>query len=318
MSKFKELTEMSRRPNRPAREPEELHPSEEEIEKTRDALIHYYTHIPKFKGDPIAKATDVIEKCKKGWRNGPNSFKQRIRAKSKMGTDVASHLRNWGELNSAKAAPERAIEQQMEEAFPLPKPHLEEAIDHAGRDAMLKSLAPKDRKFFKQREKHYRKEFSFNSSSDYALLMEVIADEIKIQKIHELEFEELELVEPDPARLLNFSKMSSEAHMRLERSQRALGVTRDQRKDELDEGDADLASLSMSLDKKIKAIAAKEALDKEEEDAGLNRKYLRGDVYPIKGLPRAAHNLLPEMADIDEIIEDAGIHVEEVNEQSGQ
>jgi hypothetical protein len=298
-------------PRRFKKKPEELDPPEAEIERLREELVKFYRNWPKFAGDPIEKSYQIIEQCKKGWVNCPRTFEMRVRTKAGLRNKAMANLMNWGEANSAKAARERAIEQQMNKAFPVPKSNLEQEIDHAGRAVMLKMLNVNDRKFFKQRERYYRKEFDFNSSSDYALLVEVIMDELKIQKIHKMEMAELEKVDPSSERLLRYSKMVTEAHTRLAKSQQALGVTRDQRKDELEDAESNLASISVSLDKKIKAMAAKEAAYAEEEEAGLNRKFLRGDVYPVEGLDRAVHNLMPEATIVDELIADAGILTEE-------
>jgi hypothetical protein len=182
----------------------------------------------------------------------------------------------------------------------------------------LRSLRAPDKRFWKQREDYYRREFDFNSSSDFSLLIEVISNEIKIHKIHEMEFAELEKTidpeddesGPDPQKLLALSKMTAEAHKQLQDSLKALGVTRDQRKEELESGEGDIASLSLSLDKKERAREALAAAYAEEEQAGLRRKYLRGDVYEV-GLERAIHNRTPEGDEAAEIIKESGIRLED-------
>lgn len=306
-------------PNKQRVFPEILDPSQEEIENAKEELVAHYRLLPGFNGDPIQKTHEVIEACKVGWRNCPKTFGERIRVKAKVRHAGGANLRNWGEAKSAEAAGEAAIEQKLNLADPLEEKSanqasaIEEIIDHIGRDKILRHLNSADRKFWKQREKYYRVEFEFNSSSDFALLLEVISNEIKIQKIHEMEFQELERKPdadgengPDPQKLLAFSKMTAEAHKQLQDSLRSLGVTRDQRKGELESGDGDIASISITLDRKLAARAAVEEAYKVEEDAGLRRKQLRGDVYDA-GLPRAVHNRVPDVEEIQDLIKEAGI-----------
>jgi len=297
-----------------------LNPSPEQMAFYREHLIKHYSALPGFKGDPIAKTSEVLEACKTGWAFCPNTFEERVRTKAKWRHSGGGNLRTWGELTASKASREMAIRAEYDEAMGPPplQPALEEVIDHIGRDKIIKTLCTADKKFWRQRERYYRREFEFNSSSDFALLIEVISNELKINKIHEMEFEELErkpdpdrgIEGPDPQKLLSFSRMVSEAHKQLQDSLKALGVTRDQRKDELDAADGDIASLSISLDKKIKAQEALEAVYAEEEEAGLRRKFLRGDVYDV-GLPRAIHNKIPNAEEIAEIVEESGIMGEE-------
>ena len=298
--------------------PKVLHPPQEEVDTLREKLVAHYKAFPGFSGDPLAKADWAIEASRKGWANCPKTFEKRVRTKAKMHHAGGANLRNRGELTSQKASREGAIEAAIDSADPLHQPAIEEVIDHIGRDKVLRALKAPDKKFWKQREKYYRREFEFNSSSDFTLLIEVISNELKIAKIHEMEFEELErapdsdkgIEGPDPQKLLALSKMTSEAHKQLADSLKSLGVTRDQRRDELENADGDISSLSLSLDKKLAAVAAVQEADRVEEEAGLKRKYLRGDVHDI-GLDRAIHNRIPNADEVAEIISESGIHSED-------
>jgi hypothetical protein len=302
-------------------EPIVINPLQSEVDEAREVLIQHFTHLPKFEGDPIAKANEVIEACRVGWMNSPKTFYERIRQKAKFRHSGGANMMTWAEVNSVEASKDIAIAQQFDKNSPRPLPRLlpsEEIIDHLGREKILRALNNADKKFWKQRENYYRREFDFNSSSDFTLLIEVISNELKIAKIHQMEFEELEkkpvandpMSGPDAQKLLALSKMTIDAHKQLQESLKALGVTRDQRKEELDMSDGDLASLSMSLDKKLRAQTAIDAANREEEELGLRRKYLRGDVYNA-GLERAIHNQIPQSEEIAEIIKESGIALDE-------
>lgn len=303
-------------------EPVVLNPLQHEVDEAREALIQHFTHLPKFEGDPIEKANHVIEACRIGWRNAPKTFFERVRTKAKFRHAGGANLRSYGQMTATKAAGDLAIADTANKYLPRLPPS-EEIIDHLGREKILRTLKPHDKKFWRQREEYYRREFEFNSSSDFTLLIEVISNELKISKVHQMEFEELEKIPvkddpttgPDPQRLLAFSKMTAEAHKQLQDSLKALGVTRDQRKAELDTSDGDLASLSMSLDKKLKMEEAIDAAHREEENEGLKRKYLRGDVYVVEGLPRAIHNRIPDSEETAEIIKESGIDIDFVKEE---
>lgn len=292
--------------------PEPLTPSSDEVEIQRERILEFYTNLPKFTGDPIAKTNEVLESCKKGWRNSPLTFEGRVSFK----INNIKRVKNWGHKRKKEKAEEIARENIITDAMELQKDQnsdkekssLDKYIDtQLGRSAILGSLSEKDRRFFEQRERYYRTEFEFNNSSDFSMLLEVIADELKIQKIHEMEFEELKEDNPRQDRLLGFSRMVTDAHQRLERSLRGLGVTRDQRKDELNKAEGDIAQLVLAYEKKKQAIELIEKEYKTEEDEGLRRKFLRGDVYPVDGLERALHNRIPDSSEAAKLIEEAGI-----------
>lgn len=291
--------------------PKVIVPTESVERQTRNFLRDHYSHVSKYKKNPELiedKIEQVIDKAKNGWRNAPQSWDLRIKmlARSHHRED---HRRSWGAAKAEKKAKELVLVetledfQEEEESMALPS-----AERQFSRDQMIRKLSPNDKKFFRQREAFYKREFDFNDSSDYALLMEVVMSEIKIQKLHRMEMDIMRHPKDvDTVALANISKILSESHAMLERSLKGLGVTRDQRKDELDAADGDLAVLGMSLDKKLAAKEAQAKLHAQEEDEGLDRKYLRGDVYMEKGIQRPLHNRIPEDSEIDDIIKDAGI-----------
>jgi hypothetical protein len=173
-------------------------------------------------------------------------------------------------------------------------------LSQLGRDQILKKLKSPDRRFWMARERYYRQEFDFNESSDFALLMELLSDELEHKRIIDMR-----LACDDPDSMAALSRSATECFNRMEKALKALGITREQRKDELDTGDGDIASLSMSLDQKKKQLAIIKTLDMEERNDYSAKKYAQGDTFPVEGLPRPLHNRVPEMKEILRIEKEA-------------
>jgi hypothetical protein len=125
--------------------------------------------------------------------------------------------------------------------------------------------------------------------------------------MRELEFKETFKEKPSPQALSAIAKMINDAHARLQASMKNLGITRDQRKDELNKKVGDIASIAINLDRKKKLQEKIEEVWKREELEGLERKARRGDVYYVEGLDRPIHDQIPEMTEIDEILKESGI-----------
>ena len=169
--------------NRRLKQPVQFEPSDETIADWRDKLVEYYGNMPGFTGDPIEKATKIIDAAKSGWRNCPDTFEGRILMKSKMKGKARSGLVPRGVAQREKGAQELSVEQEYDRTHGKVQKKIID--DHIGLSSLLKILPVADRKFFKQRWAHYNKEFDINSSSDYALLMEVVVDELEQKRIAE-------------------------------------------------------------------------------------------------------------------------------------
>jgi hypothetical protein len=289
--------------NRRLKQPVQFEPSDELIAEWRSKLVEYYGNMPGFTEDPIEKATSIIEAAKSGWRNCPDSFEGRILMKSKMRGKARSGLVPRGVRQREKGAEEKSIEQQYEETHG--KTERKIIDDHIGLSSILKILPVADKKFFKQRWTFYNTEFDINSSSDYALLMEVVVDELEQKRIVEAR---LKCDATDHDTLSTLSKTASECLVRLEKSLKALGVTREQRKDEMEEDAESVATLSLQLDKKKKKKAARQRMEKEEEQDMQLVKFNRNDTYPVEGIERPLHNRIPDMKEIVKITQEAKIH----------
>jgi len=213
-----------------------------------------------------------------------------------------ANLVTWGEYKKKQAAKEAALEMSIDEIAENTQNTENEILSQIGRDQILKKLKSPDRKFWLAREKFYRNEFDFNDSSDFALLMELLSDELEHKRIVEMR-----LTTDEPDDLVALSRSATECFNRLEKAQRSLGITREQRKDELDDGEGDIAALSVNLDKKLKTIEAIKKADLIERDEYLAKKHARGDTFIIKGLPRPVHNRIPDMESIRKIEKEAGI-----------
>lgn len=287
--------------------PEELFPSDEEIAIHRDKLIEYYSNMPGFKKDPIEKANSIIEICKKGWTQCPKTFEARVKVKSRM-RDGKKGLVSRGIKTRAKSAVNLALEKQYDETHKKAEKKFIE--DHIGLKSILDKLDKDDKRFLKQRWVYYNKEFEINTSSDYALLMEVLVDELEQKRIAEARI----TCDPtDHDTLSTLSKTASECLVRLEKSLKSLGVTREQRKDELDDGAETIAELALQVDKKLKKHAVLEKMRAVEEEEMLKVKFNQGDTFVVPGLPRPVHNRIPDIAEIVKIAKATGMD-NEVNE----
>jgi hypothetical protein len=283
--------------NRRISEPEHIEPSQEEYDHLRDELTFFYQNMPGFKGDPLEKAVDVLEKCKKGWRNCPIKYVDRVRSKSKWNHGGGQNLLQYGFTKRREGSREKALEQIVGR-----KPTADEiALEHVGRDQILKTLKQDDRNFWLEREIRYREEFDFNNSSDYALLMEVLSDEVEHKRIIQLR-----LKTTDPKLLADLSRAATECFNRLERALKALGVTRDQRKGELDDSGEDVASLAAKLDEKERKARAFKEYDAQEREEYLRRKSMMPNTFMVEGLPRPVHNRIPDMKEILRLEREAG------------
>lgn len=280
-------------PNRKLKNPTQFEPSETEISEWRERLVSYYANMPSFNGDPIEKATSIIEAAKVGWRNCPDNFEGRIIMKSKMKKKWKDTLVPRGVARREEGAQEAILEQEYIETHGRAEQKVID--DHIGLNDLLKRLPAADRKFFKQRWKYYNKEFDINSSSDYALLMEICVDELEQKRIAQAR---LSCDPSDHDTLSILSKTASECLTRLERSLKALGVTREQRKDEMDDSAESIAEVSLLLDRKLKRQEARHRMELEEEKDMLQIKYNKNDTYPVPGLVRPLHNRIPDMAEI--------------------
>ncbi len=279
--------------NRKLKAPTVFDPPEAEIAEWREKLVAYYANMPGFTGDPIEKATSIIQTAKTGWRNCPDSFEGRLLMKSKMKRGARDNLVSRGVRRREEGAKPLAVEKEYEETHGKAEKQVIE--DHLGLSDLLKKLPVPDRKFFKQRWAFYNKEFDINSSSDYALLMEVVVDELEQKRIAQAR---LGCDPTDHDTLSVLSKTASECLTRLERSLKSLGVTREQRKDEMDDSAESVAEVAVLLDKKLKRQKTRHRMETEEEIEMQRVKFSRNDTHPVEGIERPLHNRIPDMKEI--------------------
>lgn len=171
-----------------------------------------------------------ITECSNGWNHAPNRFDERI---------------------------ERKFFRKPPSSDKLVNKNL--SFKDTGYDPIFRSLTEEEIIFWKKRRKVYVDDFAFNSSSDESLLRQVLFEEIinnrcMIERLHKHSDAEVE------EKINNSSK-------RLIDALKHLGISRSKRTDLIDKQGGDIASLSMSFDKKLKnAEIIKENWKKEEED----------------------------------------------------
>lgn len=205
-----------------------------------------------------------LDECSKGWERAPKTFEQRVDRKF------------------------------------FHKPPIRKKVEpkevNVEDDPIFVHLSSLEIVLWKKRYDEYMGDFAFNSSSDISLLRQLIFEEIiqarcminRLSKNRDqIEYEE---------QLNNSVK-------RLIELQKILGINRDKRKDILDVQKGDIASLSSSLDDKIKLNKKEQERDFKEEEFYLNKKSERP---PINILPPLA-SLASEdsvMIEIDSEVQD--------------
>src|SRR3972149_3585234 len=298
-------------------------PTQKELDRAREIIVNKYKTFPKYKDDTVlfAKAEALIQKAREGWPGAHTSFLKRIKFLTQSYKKKAEPVSfSQGRAKKGRAKDIELVEeikklmneQEQENSSSSGKKtnddnNSNKTFDTLGEEQLFKNLDDESRKFVIERKFIYKNEFELNSSSDQTLLMELLCDELTMKKIREMEFAEMFKDKPSPAALASISKMADASHARLQVSMKNLGITRDQRKDELNKKVGDIASIAINLDRKKKIQLKVDEVWSKEELEGLERKARRGDVFFVEGLPRPIHDQIPEMTEIDEILEESGI-----------
>lgn len=231
------------------------------ITLSADDRQYWHEYLKEKLGDKydIDLVNKKLTECSNGWNHAPGKFDQRIERKF-----------------FHKPPPKMSHSQKLE------------TINNIEDNPIFSSLTPEEIVFWEKRRKVYVDDFSFNPSSDESLLRQVLFEEIinsrcmreRLQKNSSEEVEE---------KINNSSK-------RLIDALKNLGISRSKRSDLLDKQGGDIASLSMSFDKKLNhAKLINEQWAIEEED------YLRQ-----KSL-RPPQNILPPLESLsnDQFISDS-------------
>ena len=216
--------------------------SETEISQARKKLISHFLEVLESEDQATVKTEEIILKALEGWDQAPKTFKARINKLAKFGPDSPK-----GDSKSRTQAEEKKLHQKVDELYNKRK--------YKGNlDILFTAYNLVERKYFLEREIYYYTEFEFNQSSDFAVLFSLLADEVRLYRLHTLQAQEPEE---------NYSKQITDAHQRILTGQKALGITKDQRDSLNKKSEGSVSELSIDLDKKLK-LREKEK-DKEIE-----------------------------------------------------
>jgi len=137
-----------------------------------------------------------------------------------------------------------------------------------------------DRKFWAEREKQYREEYDLNDSSDWPLLMQVLLEELTQRRLTKRKLLDEKL---------NIETELNNSYKRLMAALKALGITREQRRQSYDEGSENIATLSVKFDQKMRRISAIKEKDAIEEET-MQKKHDKHEGY--KDLPEELREIM--------------------------
>lgn len=235
-----------------------IDPTEYELSTVKDGLKEYYSNNPGFlkDGESIEqKISEVISTCSNGWAYCPKTFLKRVETLTKWRTRALKTRFDYSPsyYNAKQLQTQEDIEKSNTGLYP-----------GVSASDLRKLLSPDERKFWQERESYYRTEFEFNNSSDWSLLLQVLLEELTQRRLVQKRMK-------DPN--VQIDEEIDASHKRLITTQKALGITREQRESATNETDGNIAQLGVKYDNKMKILAKKEAMDRLEEETNMaNRR----------------------------------------------
>lgn len=259
-----------------------LVPKEYELDIVINGLKEFYKNNPHFlKGGITAtqQIANVIEECKKGWPCASKTFIKRVEWKTKWNTaSLATRFDSEDTYFNAKQVQlQKDLKSADKDLFP-----------GVSASDLRKTLQPEERKFWQEREAFYKKEFEFNLSSDWSLLLQVLLEELTQYRLVRRRM-------IDPFDDIEFPL--SESYKRLINAQKALGITREQRENSANETEGNIAQASVLYEEKIKFIEKIRTRDQIEEMAMMAKK-TSGD--SLKLVPEDLANILARAAEAED------------------
>lgn len=199
--------------------------SDEDLDKAKEELFAFYGSID-FKGDVQSKVDSIIETCLYGWYRCPSDFDKRI--KSKIGTN-SKFLKGVSNLTDETVKLGNNSQSRN---------NILDFIDI--------ELSREERKFLKEREQEYRRDYEFNNSSDLILLNEVLIDELILNRLQKERIvnKDFNVIE---ARI---EKVQKRVLAKMEK----LGILRSQRIEHDNNVEGNVSQLSVMVEKKLDEI----------------------------------------------------------------
>lgn len=249
----------------------------EEREKWIKLLYDYFFALPnepaslkEFKESDSGKLSNnsllsfcekIVLDCESGWKRCPKDFQQRIRLKS-----------GWDSPNRARKS--ASIQDKS-------KDNSKDVRNNTSLQ-ILEFLTEDEQKFFDGRIKEYIRDFDFNSSSDMPLVERLVVEEIMHKRLTILQ---LDII--SGKRLKNninadaVTSSLNDVHKRMIDLQKQLGISRQQRADELNKGAHSIAEMSYALDEKLKKFPELRRQLFDEEQKFYAEKMLEEPINPV-------------------------------------
>lgn len=254
---------MARRADRVAeqkRRPAQVRPIKipaKDMDMWEKRLVDHYKAVGGYSEDQVLQmAKDVLVEVQKGWPRAPFDIEKRIQRKTGWNSSVTSFIEP--------------------KETPKPKP-VNPPKQHPSRYSSIRaSLNEVEANWWDNSIQKYISEFEFNSSSDMPILEQIIVEEI-LQK--RLAIEQLQNGETVNSIL---SKIMTESTKRLIELQESLGITRQQRSNEMNNIDGNVASIALSFEEKMDDILREEKEQIAEEE---RMQALKDAEPPINLLP---------------------------------
>lgn len=223
----------------------------------------------------LASLNNKIERALAGWPTAPSDFTARCLLLFGVNKD-------WVPIATGHPSTEFL-------------PTGSDIIDTSYDKEMLAGLSLRERKIFKQRVESYKKEFDLNDSSDYAMILQVVADEV-IQRRYIRDI----LQEEKVTKGADISKLMDALNKRLSGNLEVLGITRSKRKELQEEKDGNVAQIADALEEKLRNIAKINREHMAEEEMYMKMKMGRSG--PV--------NVIPSMQELKETAEEFGYDVD--------
>ena len=201
--------------------------SPDEVEEIREYLTEFYIAAKEPQEEIQDKIDVIIQQCLYGWKNAPMDFDSRIRAK--LGRNSLLYKKSIGRLpqNISPGGDKIGLS----------------AIDFIGIN-----INPEEKKFLRDRERAYRKDYEFNDSSDLPLLIEILVDELVLKRLQQ------ERVLDDDYSVVQ--KKVEAVQKRVLNNMESLGILRSQRIENDQNIEGNISQASVIAEKKLENIRA--------------------------------------------------------------
>lgn len=267
---------------------EYIEPNAHEREIVVNGLTEFYKNNPQFikNNETIEEKIDaIIKECSKGWICAAKSFIKRVEWKTKWNSNSIEQRFDFKE-NYGNA---KQIQLQKD----LKKLESSSKVSQSQSAMDIRKIIPsaEERKYWNERESHYRGEFEFNMSSDWPLLLQVLLEELTQWRLVRRR-----IINPDD----DVEILIVGSYQRMIKAQEALGITRKQREEAQNETEGNIGQLAKQYEEKKDLISKIKERDRLEEEAKMREHDNRDG---LKLLPDDLAEALRNVNEISDILD---------------